>query len=97
MKEVESIEDQLLEKQDGKYSREQICAWAHLIQMGKHESYDSPPNKPFWKKPSGKHSSTSTDLAVTVSPGKKVQLRDQLVEQLSKWHDLLEKGGINQI
>ena len=32
-----------------------------------------------------------------MSPGKKVQLRDQLVEQLLKWHDLLEKGGINQI
>ena len=35
MMEVESIEDELLENHDGNYSREQIRAWAHLIQMGK--------------------------------------------------------------
>lgn len=95
MIEVESIEDKLLEKHDGKYSREQIRAWAHLIQMGKHGSYESAPNKPFWKTPSGKKS-MSSESAVSVSPGKKIQLQGQLVDQLLKWHDLLEKGGIDQ-
>lgn len=59
--------------------------------MAKHDNYNTPPNKPFWKKPSG----TSSVSLVTVSPGKKVQLQGQLVDQLNKWHDLLQKGGNN--
>lgn len=93
MVEVESIEDELLENHDGKYSREQIRAWAHLIQMGKHESYECAPNKPFWKTPSGKK---ALPTSVAVSPGKKVQMQGQLVDQLLKWHDLLERGAIDQ-
>ena len=95
MLKVDEIEDELLEMHDGEYSREQIRAWAHLIQMGKHRSYDCAPNKPFWKTPSGKNKK-APDSAVTVSPGKKIQLQGQLVDQLLKWHDLLEKGGIDQ-
>ena len=94
MIEVESIEETLLEKHDGMYSWEQIRAWAHLIQMGKHDSYDNAPAKPFWKKPCGKKSTPSD--SVSVSPGKKVQLQGQLVDQLLKWHDLLERGAIDE-
>ena len=61
----------------------------------KHESLETPPNKRFFRIPSGNNKSGSS-LSVTVSPGKKVQLQGQLVDQLQKWHDLLEKGGINQ-
>ena len=97
MMEVESIEDELLENHDGNYSREQIRAWAHLIQMGKHESYDCAPNKPFWKTPSGKKAlPTTSPTSLAVSPGKKVQMQGQLVDQLLKWHDLLERGAIDQ-
>ena len=34
---------------------------------------------------------TSTGLA---SPGKHLQMRSQCIEQLDKWHSLLERGGI---
>ena len=95
MIEVQGIEEELLEIHGGEYSSEQLNAWAHLIQMKKHESLETPPNKRFFRIPSGNNKSGSS-LSVTVSPGKKVQLQGQLVDQLQKWHDLLEKGGINQ-
>ena len=47
MIEVESIEKKLKNKHNGTYSREQLHAWTHLIQMGKHGSLDLDPNKPF--------------------------------------------------
>jgi len=31
-----------------KFSLEQLRAWAHIIQMKKHESYEAPPDKPFF-------------------------------------------------
>lgn len=95
MVEVESIEDELMKSHDKTYSREQIRAWAHLIQMGKHESYTTPPSKPFWKTPSGSKGKNELS-SVTISPSKSVQLKGQLVDQLLKWHELLEKGGISQ-
>ena len=53
MIEVESVEEELMKDHKDVYSCEQIRAWAHLIQMGKHESYTTPPDKPFWRRPSG--------------------------------------------
>ena len=105
MNEVEEIEEELKGKHDCQYSDEQIRAWAHLIQMKKHGSYDDPPNKPFWrnrinnKKTKGKTSNASAESQPSTSynsPGKQVLLRGQLIDQLSKWHDLLERGAITQ-
>ena len=49
MTEVQVIEDKLKEvhNKDGAkvFSDEQLQTWAHLIQMGKHSSYDPPPDK----------------------------------------------------
>lgn len=94
--EVEIIEDKLIDIHDKLYSKEQIRAWAHLIQMGKHAKFHL--KKPFWKKPSGVDAAKTINerTTVNVSPSKSVQLRGQLVDQLLKWHELLEKGGINQ-
>ena len=39
---------------------------------------------------------TVTPDAVNVSPGKRVNLRGQCVQQLLQLHELLEKGGINK-
>ena len=51
MTEVGTIEDKLkkIHNNDGvKYfSDEQLRSWAHLIQMGKHMSYNTPPKNPF--------------------------------------------------
>ena len=113
MTEVQVIEEKLKEKhnKDGAkiFSDEQIRTWAHLIQMGKHSSYDVPPDKPFWKNrkrvPIGSSGASSTTCAtpdksnpptVTISPGKRVNLRGQCVEQLLQLHQLMEKGGISK-
>lgn len=98
---VEMIEEELKEKHsDGKYTDEQIRSWAHLIQMKKHSSYECPPNKRFWKaaQPASTSggSSTSASSVVNVSPGKRVNMRGQCVQQLLQLHELLEKGGINK-
>lgn len=98
MTEVEEIEEKLKEKHpDGPYSEEQLRSWAHLIQMKKHSSYDVPPNKPFWKtRSTHKLPSSTTDVEITVSPSKRVNLRGQCVQQLLQLHELLEKGGISK-
>ena len=63
---------------------------AHLIQMMKHQSLDDPPDKPFFR------TSRSAANATSVSPGKRISLRGQCVDQLLKSHELLEKGAITQ-
>lgn len=101
MTEVESIEDKLKEKHNRDdlkpFSDEQYRSWAHLIQMGKHASYDTPPDKPFWRNRKAAPTPTkSISSPVTISPGKRINLRGQCVEQLLRLHELLEKGGINK-
>ena len=53
MTEVKAIEEKLKDKHSNErakvFSDEQFRSWAHLIQTGKHSSYDTPPDKPFWK------------------------------------------------
>ena len=86
MIELEEIEGVLRGKHlDKGYSEEQLSAWAHLIQLKKHTSYDLAPSKPFWNIPSIKQkaatseSSSSSSVVpsneVTISPGKRVSLR----------------------
>ena len=40
--------------------------------------------------------SCAPDSTQTISPAKRVALRTQCIEQLERWHQLLEKGGINK-
>ena len=76
-----------------------------MLNVGKHSSYDEPPDFPFFKKRKEKRSdaqqsSVLTDSASTSSlststasvcnsPSKRVGLR-------SKWHSLLNTGAIDQ-
>ena len=46
--EVQEIYEKLHSKHTS-YDQEQLRMWAHLIQMGKHDSYEVPPYKPFFK------------------------------------------------
>ena len=94
MTEVEGIEAKLKEKHSASYSGEQFRAWAHLIQMEKHDSYEVPPDKSFWR--SQKKKDSRKDDHGTFSPVKRVNLRGQCAEQLLRWHELLQKGAINQ-
>lgn len=109
IQEIEDIVAQLKEKHGSKYKVEHLNAWAHLIHLGKHSSLDTPPNYPYFvgrkcaKTPTSKDSEsqsdppTSTEKAdpATLSPGKRVHLRSECIDQLSRWHSLKESGGIS--
>jgi hypothetical protein len=49
MQEVNNIMAKLKEKHESQYSVEKLSAWAHMINMKTHESYDSPPNYPYFR------------------------------------------------
>ena len=68
MTEVEVIMDKLKEEHEERFSAEQLRAWAHMIQMKKYESYENPPDKPFFGKSRKKALSTATEAVI--SPGK---------------------------
>ena len=87
--EVGEIEDKLKEKHLVKFTDVQYRAWANLIKMKKYDSLDKAPDLPFWH-------GTSTRTATAVSPSKRINLRGQCVDQLLKWHQLLEKGAITK-
>ena len=90
MTEIDDICDKLCKKHGERYTKEQTRAWAVLIHMGKHDCYESPPDKHFFKV--GK--SRSATSGVGVSPGKRLNMRSECIDQLEKWHRLMEKGAI---
>ena len=106
MMQIEEIVDKLKEMHSGLYSIEQYNCWAHTIDMGKHKSYDSPPDLPFFvgKKAPAKPSTPVVATAVVTqgsagssqpeSPGKRIRYRGECMDQLTKWHSLMEKGII---
>ena len=106
---VETIVAKLKEKHGkNRYPIEQFNCWAHMINSGKCSSYDTPPDLPFFKKPPKKGKETeqtshsndneengsSKSASVAASPTKRLNLRMQCIDQLSKWHVLLESGAI---
>ena len=93
MADIDEICDKLVMKHGEKYTKEQTRAWAVLIQMGRHDSYDSPPNKHFFtvnKKMAG----ASTSSMPGISPGKRLNMRSECIDQLEKWHRLMQNGAI---
>ena len=88
MAEVDIIVDELEEKHGGgKFSPEQIRAWAHMIHLKKHMSYDEPPKNPFFK--------GTAPTTQGMSPVKRITLRSECIDQLEKWHKLMERGAIS--
>ena len=59
--EVEEIVEKLDKKHSGKYSREQLNVWAHMLQLKKHDSLDEPPDKPFFHSSKRKNVSSEKD------------------------------------
>ena len=93
--EVEEIVTDLKAKHGSAYPVEKLNAWAHMIHMGKHSSHELPPDLPYFrgtKKASDEHKAM-TDLP-SMSPGKRISLRTECMDQLKKWHSLLEMGAI---
>ena len=109
MNEVKDILEKLKSKHGKKFSVEQYYAWAQLIHIGKQQSYDEPPNYPFFVgqkedgnksnithahgSDAGTHSTSSVDISV-ISPGKCINLRTECIQQLQQLGELLEKGNI---
>ena len=96
---VQQIVEELKEKHGCKYTVERLNAWAHMINMGKHSSKDDPPDLPFFGKKKTKAVETSSPLATAInadSPTKRVGVRTQCIDQLTKWHELLKSGAISQ-
>ena len=102
--EVEEIIKDLREKHGTNFNVEQFSMWAHVIHIGKHSSREAPPDLPFFRQgnkkttvaPSSSASIPTSSSSVAVSPGKRVSLRSECINQLDKWHSLLEKGIITQ-
>ena len=91
MNEVKEIVEKLSGNHDS-FTPEQLRAWAHMIHLKKHSSYDTPPNKPFF---GSKKGGTSGSSVCVHSPGKRINMRSQCIDQLDKWHALMEKGAIS--
>lgn len=53
MNEVDTIVTKLRDIHGKKFTPVQLNCWAHMINTSKHDSFDIPPNKPFFGKKSG--------------------------------------------
>lgn len=108
---MDEIEEKVRSENEGKYTEEQIRMWAHLIHMNKHTSYDEPPNKRFWKPKSSSTGATTSGAtgettfgasgmtaskSISASPGKRVNLRGQCIDQLLRLQQLFDNGGLTQ-
>ena len=95
MDELQKIVDKLKEKhKEGQYSHfssAQFHCWGNTIQLGHHNSFDQPPNKPFF----GVTKKATASVPGAVSPGKRIHLRSECIDQLTKWHKLMDDGVIS--
>lgn len=107
------INEEVQDKHGNQYSVEKCNAWAHLIHVGKHDSHDDPPDLPYFRgtkkrklqtasegrenSPPSPQAASKSSPSIITSPSKRVGLRSQCIEQLVKWHSLLEKGAISQL
>ena len=72
LQEIEEIIAKLKEKHGNGFKVEHLNAWAHLIQVGKHSSYDNPPNYPYFTgcRSSQTSSKDDTEGGSAGNPGK---------------------------
>ena len=89
-------------KAGSKYKLEQIQTWAHMFHVGTHDTLEEPPDKPFFvgwaKKDLEKHQVPLHPKVVSgsLSPGKRVNVCSELIDQLKKCQELVESGAITQ-
>lgn len=103
MAKVDEIYKKIHNEHGSRYSTEQKRAWAHLIELGKHDSITQPPRKRFFQSTSSTmsgspaKSTASVTTSVTTSPGRRrVSIRSECIDQLQKWHSLLDCGAISR-
>ena len=104
---VEELIEQLRHRHGSRYSVEQYNAWAHLLNVEKHKSLEDPPDLPYFRGTKRRREGSELEdtnpepvsksvPSATISPEQRVVLRSKCIEQLDKWHSLLEKGVISQ-
>ena len=101
--EVDVICESLKETHGNVYTPEQLRTWAHMLHVGTHDSCEEPPDKPFFRTTQRKRprrddlvsTPESKKMAVSHSPGRRVNLRSELIDQLKKCSDLAESGAIS--
>ena len=113
MAKVDEIYKQTHDTHGSRYTPEQKRAWAHMIEMGKHDSITEAPRKQLFQSSekssessvpassstsSSKFSATISNTAPTLveSPGHRVSIRSECIDQLQKWHALLDCGAISE-
>ena len=115
MAKVDEIYKQIHDTHGSRYSAEQKRAWAHMIEMGKHDSITQAPKKRFFQSSekssetsalassssSGKSSATTSSTCtapttLVTSPGRRVSIRSECIDQLQKWHALLDCDAISK-
>ena len=72
-----------------------------MIYLKTHDSLDNQPDKPFFTR---KRSAESAQSVVSkkptaiggISPGKRVNIRSELIDQLKKCQDLIDSGAISK-
>ena len=84
MNEVSETFTKLKDQHGEKYTDLQLNCWAHMINTKKYTSFDIAPNKRFFGK--------KKNESVGVSPGGKISLRTECINQQDKWHQLREWG-----
>ena len=69
-----------------------------MVNIGKHISLEQPPDYPFFgrKKSATSLPSSSSPNSINVTPTKRLGVRTECIDQLSKWHILLQSGAISQ-
>ena len=84
MEEVEEILEMLKQKHEENFTAEQLRTWAHMIQMKKHSSYDTAPDKPFFRSKSKKTIGPIAATEAGISPVNKVNMRSECIQQTDK-------------
>jgi len=83
MDELQKIVDKLKEKKkEGQYSHfsAQFHCWGNTIQLGHHDSFEQPPNKPFF----GVTRRATASVPGAISPGRHIHLQSECIDQLTK-------------
>ena len=93
---VEEIVSVLKPMHGNEYPVEKLNAWTHMIH---HNSRDSPPDLPYFRgarKTNKQENKYLSEVHAGMSPGKRIGLRTVCIDQLQKWHCLLEMCAITQ-
>ena len=108
MLEVQVIMKKLQDKHGSKYSIKQYSAWAHMLQIESHKSYEEVPDLAYFGR-NPKRVSQSPGATWSLShlepPGASggqppaipvAPSRSECIDELTKWHALFEKGAITK-